>query len=174
MKTSETHAQPSDVKRHLDSGKACLIDVRSFEEFRSGHVPEAICLPLEQIEHEQHRIPRDKLVILSCQAGRRSAQASKRLREQGFRNIVEMEGGFSAWRAAGLPVRRLSATISIMRQVLLTAGAAVFFGSLLALTVNAKFVLVPLFFGAGLILAGASGWCGLGFLLERMPWNRAR
>lgn len=166
---------PQAVKEKLEGegGKVCFVDVRSEDEFRSGHVPGASCVPLDQIESGQATIPADKLVVLSCQSGRRSARARELLNARGFTNIVEMEGGFSAWAGSGLPVMRLRKVIPVMRQVLLTAGALVFSGALLGLLVHPGFFGIPLFVGAGLMFAGATGWCGMAFLLERMPWNRA-
>lgn len=166
---------PKQVQEKLSKEKdaVCLVDVRGLDEFRSGHVPGAVCVPLDQIESGTASIPRDKLVILSCQAGRRSAKAKEVLKTRGFGNLVEMEGGFSAWSATGLPVDRLRNTIPVMRQVLITAGALVLTGSLLGIFVNQAFLTVPVFVGAGLTFAGITGWCGLAFLLERMPWNRS-
>lgn len=165
---------PNAVKEKLEQerDKVCFIDVRSEDEFRSGHVPGAICVPLDKIESGQTEIPRDRTVILSCQSGRRSARAKEVLIALGFHNVVEMEGGFSAWAGSGLPVNRLRKGIPVMRQVLLTAGIFVFIGTMLGLSAHPGFFAIPAFMGAGLTFAGATGWCGLAFLLERMPWNR--
>ena len=166
---------PKIAKERIDTeaDKVCLVDVRSHDEFKSGHVPGATCMPLDQLEKNLALIPKDKLVILHCQAGKRSAQALKLLQARGFQNVVEMEGGFAAWSAAGLPVNRLRSTIPVIRQVLLTAGLLVFTGSALAFLVNPNFLFLPLIMGAGLTFAGATGWCGLAYLLEKMPWNQA-
>ena len=166
---------PNAVKEKLEFDKSsiCFIDVRSEDEFRSGHVPGAICVPLDSIENSSAKIPADKLVILSCQSGKRSAKASELLRQRGYSNIVEMEGGYSAWSGSGLPVNRLRKSIPIIRQVMITAGSLVFCGSLLGIFFHNAFFAIPVFVGAGLIFAGISGWCGLAFLLEKMPWNRA-
>ncbi|MGZ3652926.1 MAG: rhodanese-like domain-containing protein [Bdellovibrionota bacterium] len=164
---------PTQAKEKLGSGKVCFIDVRSNDEFLSGHVPGAVCMPLDELDSHIGTIPKDKLVVLNCQAGIRSAKAFQLLRDRGFENVAEIEGGFSAWKAAGLPVNRTRKVIPIMRQVMLTAGSMVFAGSILALTVNPLFALLPLGVGAGLSVAGATGWCGLAMLLEKMPWNRA-
>ncbi len=59
-----------------------------------------------------------------------------------------------------------------MRQVQLAIGVLAFTGSLLAIFVNPLFAILPAFLGAGLILAGSTGWCGLAILLSKMPWNR--
>jgi len=45
-------------------------------------------------------------------------------------------------------------------------------GVILSLTVNQNWVFLSAFFGAGLVFAGSTGWCGLAILLSKMPWNR--
>lgn len=166
---------PNVVKQKLASEqeKVCFIDVRSEDEFKSGHVPGATCVPLDRIECGTAELPKDKLVILSCQSGKRSARARELLKAKGYDNLAEMEGGFSAWAAHGLPVNRSRKAIPVIRQVLLTAGLFVLSGTVLGLTVNPAFLAIPIFMGAGLTFAGATGWCGLAYVLERMPWNRS-
>lgn len=89
--------------------------------------------------------------------------------------FVSMSGGIEAWKQASLPVvvNTRVARISVMRQVQLIIGSFVLIGSALAYFVHPAFVGVAAFFGAGLVLAGATGTCGLALLVERMPWNRA-
>lgn len=165
---------PAAVKERLETKKekVCFVDVRSEDEFRSGHVPGAVCYPLDKIESGEVSVPKEGLVILGCQSGKRSARAREVLRARGYENLLELEGGFSAWAGAGLPVNRLTRAIPVMRQVMLVAGALVLSGTLLGIFVQPWFLAVPAFVGAGLSFAGATGWCGMAFLLERMPWNR--
>ena len=59
-----------------------------------------------------------------------------------------------------------------MRQVQLVIGVLALTGSVLALTVDKNFAIVPAILGAGLTLAGSTGWCGLAILLSKMPWNK--
>jgi len=62
--------------------------------------------------------------------------------------------------------------IPLMQQVQLAIGLGVLTGAILALTVNPYWVLLCAFFGAGLTMAGSTGWCGLAILMSKMPWNR--
>jgi hypothetical protein len=58
---------PEDLKRLVAAGQAVVIDVRSPEEYRQGHIPGAINLPLRQIEAGNYqRLPRDKRLISYC------------------------------------------------------------------------------------------------------------
>lgn len=159
-------------KLEKESDKICFIDVRNIDEFRAGHVPGAHCIPLDLIESGVAQIPADRLLVLSCQSGKRSARAKQILESRGFVNLVEMEGGYGAWLNAGLPIRKLRASIPIFRQVLLTAGGLVLASMLLGIFLDRRFFAIPVLISAGLIFAGATGWCGLALLLERMPWNR--
>ena len=64
--------------------------------------------------------------------------------------------------------------LPLMRQVQLVIGVLALTGSVLAIAINPWFALIPAFLGAGLTMAGTTGWCGLAHLLAAMPWNRDR
>jgi phage shock protein E len=76
-----------DAHEFLRKG-ALIVDVRSPEEFNSRHLPKAINLPSDQIETTlPPRIPdRNRLILLHCQAGTRSAAAKKKLNDLGYHN----------------------------------------------------------------------------------------
>jgi hypothetical protein len=61
-----------------------------------------------------------------------------------------------------------------MQQVQLAIGTGVLSGAVLALTVHPSWVFLCAFFGGGLTMAGATGWCGLAILMSKMPWNRVK
>ena len=63
--------------------------------------------------------------------------------------------------------------IELQRQVQIGAGTLAFVGTVLGLLVSPWFLVVPLFVGAGLIMAGVTGFCGMARLLMRAPWNKA-
>lgn len=167
---------PQEVQARLESQRdsVCFIDVRSLDEFQSGHVPGARCVPLEELEATLTSLPKDHWILLGCQSGRRSQQAFERLRALGFQNLAELAGGFSAWQAAGLPVTAArKSSIPIQRQVMIVAGALVATGTLLGAFLHSGWLALPAFVGLGLFQAGLSGWCGMARLLEKMPWNRS-
>src|SRR5262249_61381842 len=83
-----------------------------------------------------------------------------------------IEGGLDAWRKAGLPVvsdRRQP--LELQRQVQIGAGSLALVGTLLGVFVSPWFFAVPAFVGTGLIMAGVTGFCGMGPLLMRAPWD---
>lgn len=163
-----------ELAKGIDKNTVCLVDVRSEDEFKSGHIPEAICMPLETLLSKKELLPKDKTIILSCQSGFRANKAFEMLAAHGYKNVKLLEGGFSAWKSDGLPVNTLKSSIPIFRQVLIVAGLSVLTGSLLGMFVDSRFFWIPVFFGSGLSFAGISGWCGMAFILERMPWNRTQ
>ncbi len=82
-----------------------LIDVREREEYREGHLPGAISVPRGFLEMKiEETVPdRDAEIIAYCQGGTRSLIAAKILKEMGYKKVVSMAGGFSAWKGAGNP-----------------------------------------------------------------------
>jgi phage shock protein E len=80
-----------EAAAHLKRG-AMVIDVRTAGEFASGHLPNAIHLPLDEIESSLPRRVKDKnqVLLLHCQAGGRSAEASKKLIALGYVNAFNL------------------------------------------------------------------------------------
>ncbi|MFC1974805.1 rhodanese-like domain-containing protein [Chloroflexota bacterium] len=83
-----------------------LIDVREDWEYAEGHIPGAVLIPLGQIPDRLDEIPQDKTVIAVCRSGNRSNQATNLLRQQGFDNIHNMQGGMIAWSQAGYEIEK--------------------------------------------------------------------
>ena len=83
-----------------------ILDVREHWEYAEGHIPGAVLLPLGSIPDRLSDIPQDKTVVAVCRSGNRSGQATQFLRQQGFDNVHNMEGGMIAWGESGLPVDR--------------------------------------------------------------------
>ena len=81
-----------------------FIDVREKPEFVSGHIPGTINLPLSELAERFLELDRAQTLYLSCQSGRRSGFAAETLCHLGFRNVVNVSGGFQGWSQAGLPV----------------------------------------------------------------------
>ncbi|MEO0055163.1 MAG: hypothetical protein RLZZ50_1110, partial [Verrucomicrobiota bacterium] len=155
-----------------------VIDVRTPAEFAESHAAPARNLPLPEatpaglgaLGHADASAP----VYVICQGGKRAEAACSRLASAGFAHAVVVSGGTDAWQAAGLPlVRGATRAIGIDRQVRIGAGALVLLGVVLGATVHPNFIWLAGFVGAGLVFAGATGFCGMGLLLAKAPWNRA-
>ena len=93
----------------------------------------------------------------------------------GITNIVSVEGGTSAWAAAGLPVSRgKKAILPLERQVRTLAGFLALLGAILGYFVHPYFNGLSAFIGAGLMYAGITDTCGMGMMLAKMPWNKCQ
>ena len=160
----------------LQAGKTGdLIDVRTPAEFREIHAEGARNIPMERlnpIELVASRQGSSEPIYLLCRSGSRAKQVAEKLLDVGFINAVVVEGGTLAWEQAGLPVARGKKTISLERQVRITAGSLVLLGAALALFIHPYFIGLSAFVGGGLLFAGITDWCGMAMLLARMPWNQ--
>ena len=89
----------------LASGEVALLDVRPEEEYEAGHLPEAINIPLEQLEDMLGQLPKDREIVAYCRGPYcvLSHEAVQRLRQLGYR-VRRFEEGYPEWKAAGLPV----------------------------------------------------------------------
>jgi rhodanese-related sulfurtransferase len=166
---------PADVAALLrDHPGARLLDVRTPGEFEAEHIAGAYNVPLDTLaEHraEIHAAVAEP-VVLVCRSGQRARRAEQALAEAGMSNLHVLDGGMSAWIAAGHPVRRGQPRMSLERQVRIAAGAIAAAGGFLALLVNPLFATVPALVGSGLVVAGATDTCTMGMLLARLPYNQ--
>ena len=89
-----------------DRDDVFVIDVREQWEYDEGHIPGVTLIPMNDVPNRLNEIPKDKEVILTCRSGNRSSQVTQFLRDQGFTNIHNMDGGILAWEAAGLDVEK--------------------------------------------------------------------
>lgn len=83
-----------------------LIDVREQWEYDQGHIPNITLIPMGEITNRLNEIPRDKEVIFTCRSGNRSGQVTEFLRQSGFENVHNMQGGIVAWQQAGYEVEQ--------------------------------------------------------------------
>ena len=168
--------QASQLNQDLQSGKRItLIDVRTPVEHDEMHIAGSQLQPLDRLDPAvvKSAAGNAEKCVLVCRSGKRAEQAYQKLRESGCDHLVILDGGVMAWEAAGLPlIRSEKKRLPLMRQVQLIIGLLALTGSILALTVHKNFALIPAFLGAGLTLAGSTGWCGLAILLSKMPWNK--
>lgn len=94
---------PEELKPRIESGDVQLLDVRSAEEWKSGHIAEADHQFLGRLRDNTADLGTGKPIVTQCQTGGRSAIAASILQASGF-EVINMTGGFGAWSAAGLPV----------------------------------------------------------------------
>lgn len=102
---SITNVTADEVYKMLSSNKDYFIlDVRSKEEFDSGHIEGAYLIPVSELENRLAELPQDKPIIVYCGSGSRSTSAANILLEKGFKEIFNMTGGITEWQSKGFPV----------------------------------------------------------------------
>jgi rhodanese-related sulfurtransferase len=98
---------PADLNARVSEGTGPLVvDVRTSEEFRSGHIPGAINIPHDRIVDHIGELQSEHGVALYCMVGVRARLGEHALQEAGLKGVLHIEGGLSAWQASGLPVER--------------------------------------------------------------------
>lgn len=95
---------PADAVRLMNGG-AVLVDVRSPNQFKDGHVSGARNVPGDQVAAGAPALDKfkDKTVIVCCENGITSGAAARKLTELGFKDVYNLRGGLSAWRQDNLP-----------------------------------------------------------------------
>jgi adenylyltransferase/sulfurtransferase len=94
-----------EARRMLEKPGTVLLDVREGDEWRQGHIPQAVGIPRGFLElRVEEKVPDHMTpVILQCASGTRSLLAARSLRELGYENVYNLTGGFNAWKDRGLP-----------------------------------------------------------------------
>jgi molybdopterin/thiamine biosynthesis adenylyltransferase/rhodanese-related sulfurtransferase len=96
-----------DLKKRIDAGeKLVLLDVREKEEFRAGHIPNAVSIPRAHLEQlvESRLTDKNAHIVAYCASGARSAFAAKTLAEFGYTNVETANPGFVRWKDLGYPI----------------------------------------------------------------------
>jgi rhodanese-related sulfurtransferase len=92
----------------IASKKVAILDVRTMEEFRAGHIAGATNLNLHDpaFEGELRKLDRSQPYLVHCAVGGRSARASATMKRLGFTTLYDLAGGMKAWEEAGKPIAR--------------------------------------------------------------------
>jgi len=94
------------LKSLLDDPKVAIIDVRTPAEFKGGHIPKALNVPLSQISQVgAHIKDKSRPVVLYCRSGSRSGRALKMLREMGYKKMINGGGVKSLARTMGVELK---------------------------------------------------------------------
>jgi rhodanese-related sulfurtransferase len=106
---SESTKAPSisaaELQARRESGAApVVIDVRTPEEYASGHIPGAVNVPFDEVAQRIAEIDAPHGVALYCMVGPRARMGESALIAAGYEQVLHLEGGLAAWQAAGLPV----------------------------------------------------------------------
>ncbi len=173
MKEINAHDFKKVLEQKPHDNSIDFINVCTRGEYDEKHIPGVRSVPLDELGKHLDEFSKKKTIYVHCQSGHRGERAIEDLVRLGVTaELVNVSGGIMAWTKEGFKTESFTKRLPIMRQVLLTAGFFVTLGIVLSLTVNPHYVYFSLFVGCGLMFAGITGWCGIAYVLERMPWNR--
>ena len=95
---------PHEVAEAWDKNEIVLIDVRTVQEYSFEHIEGALLLPMSFFMADKLPGQSDKRIVFYCGSAIRSEKMARLAIEAGMTLIAHMEGGFAAWKAAGLPI----------------------------------------------------------------------
>lgn len=106
LKSQLNNLHPEEFQKGFASKDAILVDVRTAEEFATGHLPGAMNLDYFAYEFidRLEELDVDANYFVYCRSSRRSLRACTLMRNGGFKNIFHLDGGLVAWQDAGLAV----------------------------------------------------------------------
>ncbi|MBZ0291275.1 MAG: rhodanese-like domain-containing protein [Anaerolineae bacterium] len=94
---------PAQYQSQFEDVQHFLLDVRTPDEFASGHIANAVNIDVQSLSQHLNEVPKDQPVVVYCRSGNRSAAAAQILKDAGYTQIYDM-GGVLDWTAAGLPL----------------------------------------------------------------------
>jgi len=99
---------PAEATRLVNRENARMLDVRPLDDFKQGHIINALNLPASETETASKSFEKYKRkpVIIYCNTGMDSVRVARTLKNDGFENLYILKGGLQAWRNANLPVTR--------------------------------------------------------------------
>ena len=106
-KSQTTEVTVEEVKKDMDAGKNfVLLDVRTSEEFKAGHLSKAVNIPRGTLEFMigKHYLQQDVQIVVYCRTDARAALCAKTLSDMGYTNVKNLKGAFKAWGEAGYPI----------------------------------------------------------------------
>ncbi|WP_442594822.1 rhodanese-like domain-containing protein [Neobacillus sp. D3-1R] len=86
-----------EAKEFIQKGEVTVLDVRTPEEYASGHIPGSKLVPLQVLDGMSNELDKNTKYIIVCHSGNRSQQASDILVQKGFKQILNMTGGMNSW-----------------------------------------------------------------------------
>ena len=99
---------PQELPMLQHRQSAVVVDVRTADEFKSGHIEQAISLPMDNIESGLKKLNKHKTkpLILVCQSGARAGKAVGTLKNNSFDDLYVLEGGINAWSKESFPLSK--------------------------------------------------------------------
>ncbi len=102
---SFTHIPIEEFKEKVDSKGVILVDVRSSEEYNSGHIENAVNVNIEDnFSENMNGFPKDRTYFIYSRNDNRSSEAIEIMNELGFKSVVALEGGIESWTDSNYPL----------------------------------------------------------------------
>jgi phage shock protein E len=103
-----THVDPDGADKLIKEGKVTVLDVRSADEHKGGHIAGAKNIDFTENDFEKKASELDKSAsyLVHCGSGRRSTASLEVLQKLGFKQLYHLDGGMKAWEASGKPVEK--------------------------------------------------------------------
>ena len=108
MRPAGNEVNPGEATMLINREDAHIVDVRDAGEFASGHLPDALNIPVGKLGERIGELEkfREKPIILCCATGMRSNKACGELKKQGFTKLYNLSGGIDTWVGAGYPIKK--------------------------------------------------------------------
>ncbi len=100
--------EPNEFEQNLITQRGILLDVRTPTEYKEGHLAHSINIDYKADDFKKviAQLDRNKPYFVYCKAGVRSQKATEIMRNLGFTQLYNLNGGIDAWRAEGLPLQK--------------------------------------------------------------------
>jgi rhodanese-related sulfurtransferase len=97
---------PKDFEAKMKSQKGMLIDVRTPGEFKKGYIAGAQLMNIfnDDFEAKLDKLDKNQVYYVYCAVGGRSNECTDMMKKKGFKNIIELEGGFNRWAKEKMPI----------------------------------------------------------------------
>ena len=99
---------PNEAQKIIENGEVVVIDVRTHAEFSDGHIKGAKNIDIydEEFYERIKTLDHNANYVINCRSGGRSSRAASFMNEEGFKNVMNLEGGITAWKEAGLSMEK--------------------------------------------------------------------
>lgn len=104
-----TLLSPSEAESYLSQEGMQVVDVRTPQEYNEGHLPNVKHIDFYHADFRAqltNQLDKDKPVMVYCKSGGRSGKTAKLLKDFGFAEIYDIQGGFTKWKAKDLPIEK--------------------------------------------------------------------
>ena len=119
-----TDVTVEEAQEIIDQQEVVVLDVRTVEEYNSSHIPDALLIPVSELESRLDELNPSDRILVYCKSGVRSAKAAGILVDNGFTCVFNMEGGIIEWQAHSFPVTQAEESLAVVRNFFAHKAAA--------------------------------------------------